>query len=213
VAEAEALAALAQAAGVSLFTAWHSREAAGVTPARQWLANQEIRAVRIDWKEDVRVWHPGQRWISSPGGFGVFDPGINALSILTDIIPDRVRVLSAELHQPADWRSPIAAHIAMETASGVPIAAEFDFRQSGPQSWDIRVEAAGGELLLSHGGDRLAIDGVPQSVGARGEYTALYRRFGQLVRDRATHVDLRPLQLVADCFLCASTQPADAFAY
>jgi hypothetical protein len=43
--------------------------------------------VEIVWHEDVRKWHPGQQWIWEPGGFGVFDPGINALSIATRIFP------------------------------------------------------------------------------------------------------------------------------
>ena len=55
--------------------------------AREWLRTRELRRGRITGKEDVHFWHPGQRWIFEPGGFGVFDPGINALSILTDILP------------------------------------------------------------------------------------------------------------------------------
>src|SRR5262245_49889965 len=73
--------------GAALFATWHSRFAAGVADARQWLATREIRSMQVDWKEDVRRWHPGQAWIWEPGGFGVFDPGINALSIVTEILP------------------------------------------------------------------------------------------------------------------------------
>ena len=53
-----------------------------------WLAGRTIRRVECTWKEDVRVWHPGQAWIWEPG-IGVFDPGINALSVLTRILPPR----------------------------------------------------------------------------------------------------------------------------
>ncbi len=73
----------ADAAGRTLFTAWHSQFAAAVEPARQLLASRRIERISVTWKEDVRVWHPGQAWIFQPGGLGVFDPGINALSILT----------------------------------------------------------------------------------------------------------------------------------
>jgi hypothetical protein len=79
--------ALAARAGRTLFATWHSRFAPAVEPARQWLTPRRIRSVHINWKEDVRVWHPGQGWIFEPGGLGVFDPGINALSILTRILP------------------------------------------------------------------------------------------------------------------------------
>ena len=87
-AEVAALSARADKVGASLFAAWHSRFAAGVAPARAWLAERRIDKVSIIWREDVRVWHPGQAWIWQPGGLGVFDPGINALSIMTEILPD-----------------------------------------------------------------------------------------------------------------------------
>src|SRR3546814_14231220 len=80
--EISALADHARARGVTLFATWHSREAAGVAGARDWLSDKRIRAAHIRWKEDIRRWHPGQEWILDAGGFGVFDPGINALSIL-----------------------------------------------------------------------------------------------------------------------------------
>ena len=115
VSEAEALAAAARSAGVSLFATWHSREAAEVDAARDWLADRRIHAVRIRWMEDIRQWHPGQDWILAAGGFGVFDPGINALSIATRILPEPLAVLGAELDVPANRVSPIAARIALRS--------------------------------------------------------------------------------------------------
>ena len=53
------------------------------SPPRKALAGKTVRAMAVNWKEDVRRWHPGQKWIWTSGGFGVFDPGINALSIVT----------------------------------------------------------------------------------------------------------------------------------
>ena len=99
----------------TLFQTWHSRFAAGVAPARAWLATRRLRSASIVWKEDVRVWHPGQQWIWEPGGYGVFDPGINALSMLTEILPQEVLVSSARLKFPAnrpgaDCRRPGVAH-------------------------------------------------------------------------------------------------------
>src|SRR3546814_50753 len=58
--EVVALRERADKVGVTLFAAWHSRFAAGVAPARAWLAERTIQKVSIVWREDVRVWHPGQ---------------------------------------------------------------------------------------------------------------------------------------------------------
>ena len=108
--------------------------------------------MHINWKEDVRVWHPGQSWIFEPGGLGVFDPGINALSILTRILPQPLFVTAAELCFPANREAPIAARVSLADAAELPITAEFDFRQTGPQSWDIVVETDEGRMTLSGGG-------------------------------------------------------------
>ncbi len=86
-AEVYALADMARAAGVSLYATWHSRMAKGVAPAKAWLADKAVTGAHICWKEDVRRWHPGQDWVFAPGGMGVFDPGSNALSIITEILP------------------------------------------------------------------------------------------------------------------------------
>src|SRR5699024_2048398 len=107
VAEVMALDRLARDKACVLYATWHSRHAAGVGPARDWLAGRRILGGRITWREDVRRWHPGQDWIWQAGGLGVFDPGINALSVLTAILPVEVFVGAAELEFPANRDTPI----------------------------------------------------------------------------------------------------------
>ena len=201
IAELDPLIAMAAGAKRTLFATWHSRYAPAVEPARQWLAGRRIASVHISWKEDVRVWHPGQGWIWEPGGLGVFDPGINALSILTRILPQPVFVTAAELAFPANCQAPIAANLSLTDIGGLPVSAEFDFRQTGPQSWDIVVETDQGRLTLSNGGARMAIDGKVLAEAPDEEYRGLYRRFVALAATGASDVDLAPLRLVADAFL------------
>jgi D-galactose 1-dehydrogenase len=100
--EVHILAELAQARNLTLFATWHSRHAAAVGATRDWLQGKALREVAIRWKEDVRYWHPNQDWIWQAGGFGVFDPGINALSILTDVLPRAIHLRSADLSFPAN---------------------------------------------------------------------------------------------------------------
>jgi D-galactose 1-dehydrogenase len=208
--EIEMLAAAARDRGVSLFATWHSRFAPGVAPARDWLAGRAVRAVDIVWKEDVRRWHPGQAWIWRPGGFGVFDPGVNALSILTEILPGPFLVESARLEVPVNRATPIAAELAM-TAAGAPARAEFDWRQEGPQTWDIGVETDAGRLRLSEGGARAEIDGVPLPVGTGAEYPGIYRRFAALLRSGQSDVDVSPLRIVADACLLGERRTTEPF--
>jgi D-galactose 1-dehydrogenase len=201
VAEITPLVTAARAAQRTLFATWHSRFASAVEPARQLLAGRKVTSVRITWKEDVRVWHPGQAWIFEAGGLGVFDPAINALSILTRILPQALFVTSAELSFPVNRDAPIAANLALGDAKGLKITAELDFLQTGPQSWDIDIETDEGPVTLSRGGAALRA-GDKQLVDASdAEYAGLYRRFRELTTTGESDVDLAPLQLVADAFL------------
>ena len=209
--EAEALSELAAKAGVTLFATWHSRFALGVEPARQWLSDKVIQSISIVWKEDVRRWHPGQAWIWEPGGFGVFDPGINALSILTEIVPGHIMVEKSILEFPENKKQPIAASIAMRTVEGAPVTAEFDWRQEGPQTWDITVQTNVGELRLSKGGSELYIGGEEQASGPDREYAGIYERFATLIRSRQSDTDYQPLRIVADSFLCGERKVVAPF--
>jgi D-galactose 1-dehydrogenase len=211
VSEIAPLLPLARNAGKTLFATWHSRFAPAVEPARALLASRRIIKVSIIWKEDVRVWHPGQAWIWQPGGFGVFDPGINALSILTRILPRPVFVTRADLDFPVNCAAPIAVELDMTDATGLPIKVEFDFRQTGPQTWDIRVETDQGPLTLSSGGARLNDGEKPVVDATKEEYPQLYRRFVELTARGESDVDLTPLQLVADAFLLGKHRILEAF--
>ncbi len=210
-AEIAPLAEAARRADRTLFATWHSRFADGVEPARAWLADAAIRSVAVIWKEDVRHWHPGQDWIWEPGGLGVFDPGINALSIVTAIMPRPIHLTRSTLRFPANRATPIAADLAFSDATGTAISAEFDWRQTGPQSWDIDVEADKGHLVVSKGGSVLAIDGETLVDGRDREYPGIYARFLELAGANRSDVDLSPLTLVADAFMLGRRETVEGF--
>jgi D-galactose 1-dehydrogenase len=193
-AEVHALQTMAEDKGVSLFATWHSRAAKAVQPAKSWLADKTITKAHINWKEDVRKWHPNQDWVFEPGGMGVFDPGINALSIITEILSFEMRLDQATLVFPSYRDTPIAAK--MQWADNV--SGEFDWRQTGPQSWDITIETNAGVVEVKDGGTRFFIDGTEQDTGTLGEYPALYKHMKLLVEAKKSDVDLRPMVHVAD---------------
>ena len=211
---------LAEEREVILFTTWHAQYNPAVTAAAEALAGQRIASMRIVWKEDVRKWHPGQQWIWKAGGFGVFDPGINALSIATHIFPGSLVLRSAELMIPQNRQAPIAAELAFSSlAADGPLTASFDWRHSGGEAWDIGIETVSGRKLeLRQGGARLLIDG--EAVAGEGspgeteiapEYVAIYARFLDLIEQRRSLVDLEPLRLTADAFLAGSRSEVEPF--
>jgi predicted dehydrogenase len=186
---------------VTMFATWHARHNPAVLAAADLLAGKTVNSMRITWHEDVNKWHPGQDWIWQPGGFGVFDPGINALSIATAIMPQPLFVKSAELQVPENAATPIAAEIAF----GSGLSASLDWRRSEGEEWTIVVETQDGlKLSLEDGGARLTVNGERQSCEGMGEYPSIYAHFLDLIDARQSEVDLRPLRLVADCLLVGS---------
>ena len=214
VGELDALAENARARGRVLFTTWHSQYNAAVDEAKRLLAGKTVTRLHVNWKEDVRHWHPGQDWIWEPGGFGVFDPGINAFSIVTKILPQPIFVASCELKTPSNKFTPIAAQIRFKPSwdGAAELSAELDWRQTGEQSWNIDIATADGlELQLRKGGTELYVKGHLTVAAPMAEYEGIYAHFAELLRAGRSHVDGAPLQLVSDCFMLGRRRETEAF--
>jgi len=214
VSEVEQLATLAKQGGVSLYATWHSRHGAAVEAAKKLLSGRRIASVSLNWKEDVRKWHPDQEWIWQAGGLGVFDPGINGLSILTHVMPEPPFVTQAKLQFPENKAAPIAASIEFRTPSGLSISSQYDWRQIGDEVWDIKFETDQGTVKIIDGGGGLLVDGKAAQLpfqSEHGEYEAIYARFAEIIVEGSSDVDLTPLKLVADAFLLGDRQQCDAF--
>lgn len=213
--EARALKALAEAKGVTAFATWHARQNPAVAEAARRLKDQSVRRLKVTWKEDVRKWHPGQEWVWGAGGFGVFDPGINALSIVSAILPQAIFVREASLSVPANRQSPIAVDLKFGGEPPVEdMTAQFDWRQEGRQIWDIEVTTRSGlDLRLSEGGAKLTVDGAEVQTAPSSEYPDLYARFAELLDEGGSDMDLRPFELVADAFLCGERTQVEPFEF
>ncbi len=211
--EVDHLACLAAGRQVSLFTTWHTQHNSAVTAAAERLAGQSISRMEIVWHEDVRKWHPGQQWIWEPGGFGVFDPGINALAIATRIFPGELFVREAELIFPENKLTPIAARLKFASSSSDgDLTADFNWDHEGGEVWNITIETADGtELLLKDGGSQLLVGGERQATGGEDEYPSIYAEFAGLIDERRSHVDVRPLRLVADAYLTGRHSRVEPF--
>lgn len=202
---------LAQAQGVTLFTTWHAQHHSTVDAATKALAGKRIKSMAIHWHEDVHKWHPGQAWIWQPGGFGVFDPGINAFSIATKIFPGGLFVREATLSVPQNAQTPIAADVTFYSpqADG-PLAASLDWRRTEGEEWTIEIETGDGvHVRLENGGSKLLLSGQPSEDDGPGEYPDIYGKFVDLIDERRSLVDVAPLRLVADCLLLGRRQEVE----
>jgi D-galactose 1-dehydrogenase len=212
--EAYAIIEAAQKAGRVAYFTWHSRYNRAVEEARARLAGKRVAKLKVIWREDVRHWHPGQQWIWEAGGFGVFDPGINAFSIVTRIMPEPIFVASGTIEVPANSATAIAADIRFKHADARPsdMSANLDWRQTGEQTWDIEIVTDDGlELNLRRGGSVLEVNGAVILKAPLEEYELIYDRFANLLRTNTSATDLSPLQLVNDCLMLAKPVVTDAF--
>ncbi|MBA3670367.1 MAG: Gfo/Idh/MocA family oxidoreductase [Sphingomonas sp.] len=209
-AEIEDLRERAANRGLTLFATWHAQHNAAVAEAAKLLSGRRVEQMKIVWHEDVEKWHPGQRWIWEAGGFGVFDPGINAFSIASLIFPGSLFVSQAELFFPEGADTPIAADIRFESpASGGSLECSLDWRHASGEEWTIQLSTDDGKSAsLLDGGARLLVDGKPHPVEGLGEYPDIYRRFAELIQRRQSQVDVVPLRMVADCLLVGSRRLA-----
>lgn len=199
--ELEDLEARAQAAGTGLYAAWHSQHAPAVGQVAAMLRGEAIARLQIDWRENVRKWHPGQDWIWDPQGFGVFDTGINALSIASAILPQPLFVDDAELDIPANRQAPIAARLRF---CGPAHEANFDWSDQDSEAWTIAIATGSGrQIRLLAGGARLVVDGIEQTLADTGEYPSIFARFAELAAKRQVEIDHQPMRIVADAALIA----------
>ncbi|MGB0922164.1 MAG: Gfo/Idh/MocA family protein [Alphaproteobacteria bacterium] len=204
VAEVEKLGEAARQKGVTLFAAWHSRYAAAVQPAKELLRDRNITAINIEWREDVEKWHPGQDWIWEEGGMGVFDPGINALSILTELVGDDITLERADLTCPPGKPMPINANLEMVLNGNIPIRACFDWRPIENEVWSVHVETDKGPISMLEGGKHLYLYGRQAQIPARSEYEAAYDHFEELIAANKSDSDSLSLQLVENALAAES---------
>jgi hypothetical protein len=117
----------------------------------------------------------------------------------------------AMLDVPANVAAPIAARLDLHDLAGARVTADFDFRQTGQQTWEIAIHTDGGTLLLEDGGSKLTLPGAEPRTFTDGEYAALYARFAELIASARSEVDLAPFTLVADAFLTGELREAEPF--
>ena len=214
ISELDDLVAHADRLGRILFQTWHSQYNAAVDRAKVVLAEQGVQSARIDWRESVRKWHPGQDWVWEPGGFGVCDPGINAFSIFTKVMPFPVFVQSSELTFPANRQTPVDVQVTFK--SGQPHQPEmscgFNWLEESGEIWTIRfVTGTGDEVKLERGGRLLRVNGEVVLEHGDAEYAGIYQRFANLLDDGRSEVDAAPLRLMADVFLMGARKTGPDF--
>ena len=214
VSEFDDLVAYGEKKGRVLFQTWHSQYNDAVDAAKKILKKEGVASVRIDWRESVRKWHPGQDWVWEPGGFGVCDPGINAMSIFTKIMPFPVFVEKATLQFPSNKQTPVDVQAVFKSGEKhrPKMSAGFNWLEETGEIWTIAIETGTGRnLKLERGGTVLKIDGEITVTEPSTEYEQIYSRFARLLKKQKSEMDGAPLRLIADMFLLGARENVAEF--
>ncbi|KKB77804.1 galactose 1-dehydrogenase [Devosia soli] len=197
-----------------LYQTWHSQFNAAVDRAKVILAEEGVTSARIDWRESVRKWHPGQDWVWEPGGFGVCDPGINAFSIFTKVMPFPVFVDKATLTFPENRQTPVDVEIVFKSSQAhkPDLSCGFNWLEESGEIWTIRFTTGkGNEIKLERGGRTLRVNGDVVLEHGDLEYSAMYDRFADLLDAHESDVDAAPLRLMFDVFFLGARVTGPAF--
>ena len=212
--EFEDLVAYGEKKGKVLFQTWHSRYNAAVDTAKLILKDEGVASVRIDWRESVRKWHPGQEWVWEPGGFGVCDPGINAMSIFTKIMPFPVFVESSTLRFPSNRQTPVDVEIVFKSGEKhqPKLSAGFNWLEESGEIWTVTIETEkGSKLRLEKGGTVLVVNDHVVIQNPSQEYEGIYERFAKLLKKGKSDMDGAPLRLISDAFFLGARENVDEF--
>jgi predicted dehydrogenase len=95
-------------------TLWHSQHAAGVGAAMQRLQSSRIKSIKIDWEEDFYHYYAVQYWVTITVAGGIFDPPVNALSVVEKILGTTVKLVRGEAQVPFNWEAAISGKYEFE---------------------------------------------------------------------------------------------------
>ena len=212
--ELQALAAHAAARGRVLFTTWHSQYNAGVDAARRVPQGRRSEPEgHLEGGRAALASRTGVDW--EPGGFGVLDPGINAFSILTRILPQPVIVASCTLEIPGNPGDPDCRAGAFSALVGAGRRSDRRARlatagasRRGASTWS-RPRAT--TCCCGEGAPSLSSTARWWSPSRRGSTRRSTSTSPNCCARVASHVDVAPLQLVADCLMLGRRVEVESF--
>jgi D-galactose 1-dehydrogenase len=211
--EAQELITLASEKRVTLFFAYHARYNESVQHAKHMFANATIRSITVTYLENALNYHEPNSWVFREGVLK--DSGINALSVLTYILPniDALAVTTADFFTSPSDDVILKAQIGLSlhgTSIGVML---LDWAHRGVEKREIVISTDEGEFTLDIVKDRLLRDGRILTEGVctgdrmACEYQWLLKDFTEHICERQCSAKTHELELIAAAYRVARTRP------
>lgn len=175
-----------------LFMAFHARYNPAVAAASSELKGKNIKNIDIQYAEYALTYHSPDGWIFDPevaGGGVLMDSGINALSIVTAVLPDLpgLSVREAQFQKANGFRVETEADVAFSFGGKGMGKITMDWMHQGPEVRKITFGTDQGEYsvdivknIFSKNSDVLVdVDTTREAVDQESEYRGVYQDFAR----------------------------------
>lgn len=214
VVECEEMIQLARRKNKVLFMAFHARYHPEVDAAAEELRGKQIKEINIRYSEWVLNYHDPKGWIFDPaiaGGGVLMDSGINALSIVTKVMPNiRINVVKAEFSKPSDFQVETKADVEFSFGPGEFGRLSMDWMQKGPEIRQVIFYTdKDDQYNIDIVKNRLSKNGVVLSgsksdsralVDQRSEYRGVYEDFANHLSTNTSLVSTQELEFVKEAY-------------
>jgi D-galactose 1-dehydrogenase len=188
----------------TLFFAYH----AAYNPAIEWLRRQvsadDISFIRIDYKENVRNFHPAGSWVIQEGVLR--DSGINAVSLLTSLVRGgRLVVTTAKLDKPTEREAEVRAQFDCSFDRGTAHVS-LDWEHRGDEQRTVLVTTALDtyQADISHGtvdkDGRREFSAVAADGMLHAEYAQMIGAFASAIEQRRCMASPAELRVLDDVY-------------
>src|SRR3989344_2901113 len=153
VAQCEEMSVFANQQERVLFMSFHARYNLSVEAAKEELVDKNIEGIDIQYSEYAPNYHATPGWIFNPeiaGGGVLIDSGINALSVVTYVLPDwaSFSVKDAEFKKAEGFKVETEAHVGFSFGSKGSGTLSMDWMNKGPEVRQVTFTADGDTYVV-----------------------------------------------------------------
>ena len=182
---------LANEKGKVLFMAFHARYNPSVEAAKQELTGKNVTGVDVKYAEYALNYHHPDGWIFNPeiaGGGVLIDSGINALSIITDVLPEvNLKPDNVHFKQPENFNVETSAEVDLTFGENGKGHISMDWMHTGPEIREVTFTVDNGDkYTVDIVNNHLVKNGTPifgegdekkEMVDLHSEYKRVYEDF------------------------------------
>jgi predicted dehydrogenase len=211
ISEIQELAALAERNKVTLFMSYHARYHQVIEEIRKRLKGKQVTKVKIIYKEYVFNYHKSDSWVFDPevsGGGVLMDSGINAISIVTSILPGlAILPTKAEFDIKSGDKVETAARVEFNIGDNSKGVLLMDWLS--PEEETRRIELNTSENIsysfdivegcLTENDNKIFSEPFKDDF-QRSEYRGVYEDFYQHLTENKSLISLNELKFVKDAY-------------